>query len=65
MPMETIQERPTHLENLIGPIAKDEDHSINDRLEFAIEMEERAAGQYVKLAALCNNDSTKLAGVAA
>ena len=41
MPMETIQERPTHLENLIGPIAKDEDHSINDRLEFAIEMEER------------------------
>jgi hypothetical protein len=38
MPMEMVWERLTCLKNLIGSITEDGDHSINDKLEFTIEM---------------------------
>jgi hypothetical protein len=49
--METIQESLTHLKNVLGPMAKKKDQSINKRLAYVVEMIERVAGQYVDLAA--------------
>ena len=49
--METIRERLTHLESVLGPCSENEDQSVNDRLSYATEMAERAAGQYVDLVA--------------
>ena len=49
--MEAIRERLTHVETVLGPLAENENQSVNDRLAYAVEMAERAAGQYVDLAA--------------
>jgi hypothetical protein len=49
--MEAIRERLTHVETVLGPSAENENQSMNDRLAYDVEMAERAAGQYVDLAA--------------
>ncbi|XP_061956833.1 uncharacterized protein LOC133678522 [Populus nigra] len=49
--MEAIRERLTHIETVLGPLTENENESVNDRLAYAVEMAERAAGQYVDLAA--------------
>ena len=47
--METIRERLLHLEGWMGDILNDEDRSIQDRLDLAMEIADKAAGQYVEL----------------
>jgi len=49
--MEAIRERLTHVETVLGPLAENKNQSVNDKLAYAVEMAERAAGQYVDLAA--------------
>jgi hypothetical protein len=49
--METIRERLTHLENVLGPVVENKNQSVNDRFVYAVALAERAAGQYVDLAA--------------
>ena len=48
--METIRERLTRLEAVVGQIPEHEGSSLNERLELAMELVESAAGQYVELA---------------
>jgi hypothetical protein len=42
--METIHERLALLENILGPVAGKKNQSVNDRLAYAVEMAETAAG---------------------
>jgi hypothetical protein len=49
--MESIRERLSHLETVLGPVAENEEQSMNEKLAYAVEMAERAAGQYVDFAA--------------
>ena len=42
--MEAIRERLTYVETVLGPLAENENQSVNDRLAYAVEMAERAAG---------------------
>jgi len=49
--METIRERLLRLEGWMGDIPDKEDRSVQDRLELAMEIVEKAAGQYLELAA--------------
>jgi hypothetical protein len=39
--METIRERLTHIERVLGPLAEKENQSVNDRLAYVVEMEKR------------------------
>ena len=43
--------RLTHLGSVLGPLAKNKNQFVNDRLTYAVEMTERAVGQYVDLVA--------------
>jgi hypothetical protein len=47
--METIRERLLCLEGWIGDILDDEDRSIQDLLDLAMEIADKAAGQYIEL----------------
>ena len=49
--METIWERLLRLEGLMGDIPDHEDRSVQDRLELAMDITEKATAQYVELAA--------------
>jgi hypothetical protein len=49
--METIRERLLRLEGWMGEIPDEEDRSVQDRLELAMEITEKASEQYVELAA--------------
>jgi len=49
--METIRERLLRLEGWMGEIPDEEDRSVQDRLELAMEIAEKGAEQYVELAA--------------
>jgi len=49
--METIRERLLRLEGWISEIPDEEDRSVQDRLELAMEIAEKAVEQYVELAA--------------
>jgi hypothetical protein len=49
--METLRERLIRLEGWMGDIPDEENHSIQDRLELAMEIAEKATVQYVELAA--------------
>jgi len=49
--MEAIRKRLSQVETVLGPLAENKTQNVNDRLAYAVEMAERAAGQYVDLAA--------------
>jgi len=49
--MEAIRKRLSQVETVLGSLAENKTQSVNDRLAYAVEMAERAAGQYVDLAA--------------
>ncbi|KAI5602817.1 hypothetical protein BDE02_01G179500 [Populus trichocarpa] len=49
--METIRERLLRLEGWMGEIPDEEDRSVQDRLELAMEIAKKAVEQYVELAA--------------
>jgi len=42
--METIRERLTRIERVLGPLAKNKNQLVNDRLAYAVEIVKRVVG---------------------